>query len=173
MHAGGAAAAAGGATRVPTPAGANAVGANGRYCHPGGRALSSAWLYPPSGWVPASEPGSADLLERRERRRAQRYARSRTPTRAHLGSLEPSARTRMLTHACAPDSQALPAHRRHRHRRLTRCRSRRSHSHPAASIVVAAPLRHVLSWLCPLRRKAASSGSGFARSWAFFRWGMR
>ena len=41
---------------------------------PRGRVLDSALPYPSCGWVPASEPGSEDLPERRERRSARRFA---------------------------------------------------------------------------------------------------
>ena len=84
-------------------------------------------------------------LPRQERRRAQRCARLRPPTRAHLSSWSHRRCTPMLTRVCARDAQAMPRSLSPpappvspRHFRRRRCRA----SSPVAAPV---PLQHVLS----------------------------
>ena len=90
------------------------------------------------GSVPASKPGSEDLLERRERRRERRCARPRPPTRARISSWSHRRTRTTLTRACARDEQMVARHRLIRHRRHHGRRRRRHLSSP--------PLPSPLRW---------------------------
>ena len=67
---------------------------------PRGCALSSVQPCPSLGRVPASELGSEGLPERRERRRAQRYARPRPCTYAHVISARGAIRAHTHADTC-------------------------------------------------------------------------
>ena len=127
------------------------------------------------GSVPASKPGSEDLLERRERRRERRCARPRPPTRARISSWSHRCTRTTLTRACARDEQMVARDRLIRHRRQHGRRRRRHLSCSAAYVTAAVAFqRRARGGVCarhpgPRQRPQAASLLG---NWVFFRWGL-
>ena len=137
---------------------------------PRGRALESARPCPSRGRVPASQPGSEDLPEGQERRRARRYARPCPPTHAFLSSKSPCAYAtlkKVFALALRRHSRArrFRRHRRHRRRRFRRHRCRRAASrHRTAAAVTRPSAAFVCAVAGPRLRPKGAYCARFGRS---------